>query len=167
MPRLPILLAGGLVAGALAFATAFWVNTREPRALLRDPRSELAWLGREYGLTPAQLSQIEALHLAYQPTCTDLCRRIDEANRRLQTAILATNTVTEEIRGLLTETGRVRDECRLAMLGHLYAVTRELPPAAAARYLEFMLAATCLVEHPHPLAIPPPDSEPPAHGHAH
>jgi len=164
MPRLFLLLAAGLLAGVLAFATAFWMKTREPRALLREPYSELAWLGQEFGLTPAQLSQIEALHLAYQPTCADLCRRIDAANRRLQTAILSTNTVTDEIRGLLAETGRVRDDCRLAMLGHLYAVTRELPPTAAARYLEFMLAATCLVEDPHPLAVPLSDH---AHGHAH
>lgn len=166
MPRLFLLLAAGLVAGVLAFAAAFWMKTREPRALLREPRSELAWLGQEFDLTPAQLSRIEALHLAYQPTCADLCQRIDVANRRLQTAILGTNTVTDDIRGLLAETGRVRDDCRLAMLGHLYAVTRELPPAAAARYLEFMLAATCLVENPHPLAVPASNSES-AHGHAH
>jgi hypothetical protein len=36
-----------------------------------------------------------------------------------------------------------------AMLGHLFAVAREMPPEKGARYLQIMLDATCVLQAPY------------------
>ena len=146
-PWVPLLL--GLLGGVLAFGVAYWSMTREPRAAMRGPDAELAWLRAEFPMSDAEFQRVVALHREYLPTCGELCRRIAEQNARLQAAVLGSKEVTPEIARLVVETGRVRDECRKAMLGHLYAVAREMPPESGRRYLERMLAATCVVEQGH------------------
>jgi hypothetical protein len=146
--RLWMLMALGLAAGLVAFSLTYWAQTRSTRSLLRAPEGELAWLRHEFGLSEAQFARVSALHNAYRPTCGELCRRIGEQNRKLQEAVLSTNRVTPEIERLVAETGRVRDECRAAMLKHLYEVASAMPPDAGRRYLDLMLQATCVVENP-------------------
>lgn len=143
------ILSAGLLAGILAFGTAYWWRTREHRQLLASPGSELAWLRHEFRLDDAQFARVAALHSAYRPTCADLCRRIAEQNRLLQEAALRTNVLTPAVAALVAETGKVRDECRAAMLAHLYAVSREMSPEEGRRYLELMLTETCVVQAPH------------------
>ncbi|MBL9139826.1 MAG: periplasmic heavy metal sensor [Verrucomicrobiales bacterium] len=146
MRRPWMLLPVGLGLGVVGFALAYWLVTHEPRSRLRSPQAELAWLQHEFQLTPAQFEKVTALHEAYRPRCAELCRRIHEQNRRLEEAALRTNAPTTELRSLVLETGRARDECRQAMLEHLYAVSREMPPEAASRYLRLMLSSTCVIE---------------------
>ena len=152
MHRSWLMLAAGVAGGILAFLVAYGVATRESRAILREPGAELIWLKKEFGLSETEFQRVSALHHAYAPTCAQLCRRIAEQNGKLQAAVLATNVVTEEIASLVRETGRVRDDCRAAMLKHLYEVAGQMPPEAGSRYLEVMLAATCILEEPHPMA---------------
>lgn len=153
-PRLkrPLLwLPAGLLAALLAYGAMYWVQTRDHRALLRSGDSELAWLRHEFQLTDDQYARVSALHTDYRPTCEELCRRITQENRRLQEAVRTTNTVTPEIEALLKSTGRARDDCRQAMLAHLYRVAAELPPDVGRRYLSVMLQKTCIVEDAQPL----------------
>lgn len=145
----------GLLAGALAFGIASWWQRREHRPSAGATHTELEWLRREFHLTADQFRRIEALHLGYQPTCAELCRRISEQNRRLQAAALGTNQLSPEVAALLTETGRVRDQCRAAMLAHLYSVAREMPPEEGRRYLGLMLTETCVLQSPHPIQAAP------------
>ena len=146
--RPSVVLGAGLVAGLLAFGGAYWWQTHPRPEPHTGAPSELAWLRYEFALTDAQFARIATLHSEYRPTCAELCRRIAENNRRLQEAVLATNTVTPEIRTLLAETGRVRDDCRAAMLAHLYAVSREMSPEQGRRYLDSMLRETCVAQSP-------------------
>ena len=147
---LPALLVG-LLLGALAFGLVYWLQTRTHRSLRREPSAELAWLRHEFQLSPAEFARVVELHQNYRPTCAELCRRIEEQNRRLQDAVLATNAMTPEIRQLVTETGQARDACRQAMLTHLYAVAREMPPEQGRRYLALMIDSTCVLEAVRPL----------------
>lgn len=167
MNRPLVLLPLGLLLGALAYGAGFWLQTREERARHREPHAELAWLRREFNLTDDQYRRVVALHEAYRPTCLELCRRIAEQNARLTTAALATNRLTAGVQQLVLETGRVRDDCRQAMLGHLYTVAAELPPEAAGKYLRLMLEATCVIEDAHPLDDAEPATSPPPEGHRH
>lgn len=151
MKRPSLVLLVGIAIGFLAFAATSWLESRPHRRLLEEPASELAWLRHEYGLSDSQFQRVVALHTAYQPTCAELCQRIADANRRLRDAIAATNVVTDEIRLRLRETGQARDDCRQAMLNHLFSVARELPADAGHRYLESMLAATCVLQEARPI----------------
>lgn len=147
MKRPWMLLALSLLAGALAFGGAFWLTGRAHRfAVQPGDTGETTWLRREFRLNEAEFARVAKLHNDYKPTCADLCRRINEQNERLRRAALATNVVTPELRELVIETGRVRDECRAAMLAHLYAVAREMPSAEGQRYLEAMLSSTCILQ---------------------
>lgn len=161
----PLLLAG-LIAGGVAFGAMFWLQTRGHHSLSAAPGSELEWLRQEFRLNDAQFARVSALHQAYRPTCADLCRRIAERNERLRAAVARTNVVTEEIRTLVTETGRARDDCRQAMLTHLYAVAAEMPPEAGQRYLQIMLGATCVLQETRSIdAVQPGAGAAASHGH--
>lgn len=151
MKRRVFFLLLGLPAGALAFALAFWIQTRPHRLLLEESAAELAWLRHEFHLTDLEFERVSTLHLAYRPTCELLCQRIADSNRRLREAVAATNTMTEEVLRRIQETGKARDDCRQAMLTHLFAVAREMPPEQGRRYLDVMLAATCVLQETRPL----------------
>ncbi len=159
MKRPFLLLPLGLLAGCLTFGMAHWWTTREPRALAREPRSELGWLRREFHLDDDRFARVVALHEAYRPTCAELCRRIADQNRRLEETALASSSMDTNLAALVSETGRVRDDCRRAMLAHLYSVAAEMPPAQGRRYLELMLSRTCVLQPTHNVGD--------AHAHAH
>lgn len=167
MNRRLLFLPLGLVLGVLAYGVVYWLQVREHRAIVRAPHAELAWLRTEFGLSGPQWERVAALHDAYRPTCNELCRQIAVQNARLEAAALATNRLTDDVRALIAETGRVRDQCRQAMLGHLYTVAAELPPEAGQRYLRLMLAATCIVEAAHPIDSAHPVTGAQGGGHAH
>lgn len=149
MKRSPLtLIPLGLLIGCIAFGAVYAWQTRKPRALLKAPEVGLAWLRSEFHLDDSQYARIEQLHRSYEAECARLCQKVAEENTRLARAAAATNTVTDGLRSQILETGRLRDQCRSSMLEYLYAVARELPPAAAQRYLELMLESTCVVEKP-------------------
>ncbi|MDO8348887.1 MAG: hypothetical protein Q7T30_01530 [Planctomycetota bacterium] len=151
MKRPTLLLLLGIVAGLVAFGIASRLQTSQHRRILDQPAAELAWLRHEYQLSDDQFARVSALHTAYQPTCAELCRRIADANQNLRDAVARTNALTDEIRERVRDTGRTRDDCRQAMLAHLYAVAREMPPDAGRRYLDTMLAATCVLQEARPI----------------
>ncbi len=148
MHRPVLILAMGLVAGLLAFGGVYAWQTRSTRAMLEEPRADLAWLRTEFHLDPIRYGKVARLHEAYETNCARICREVADANARLSETALSHRELNDDLRRLIAETGRLRDECRRAMLEHLYAVARELPPDAAQRYLRLMLDSTCVVEQP-------------------
>ncbi len=162
-----LLLPLGLIAGALAFGTGFWLQTRFHPVGSTGAGVELDWLRREFKLTDTQFARVAELHNAYKPHCAELCQRISDRNQRLRDAVARTNVLTDEIKGLVAETGRTRDECRQAMLGHLYAVAGQMPPDSGQRYLQLMLSATCVLQETRSIDSIQP-VQPEAHGsHSH
>jgi hypothetical protein len=110
----------------------------------RSSRPELAWLKTEYHLSDAQFAEVTRLHDAYRPKCTELCRRIDEQNTKVQRLLDSTNTVTPEIKEALAESARLRSECESAMLQHFFEVSRAMPPEQGKRYLAWVQSETLL-----------------------
>ena len=153
-----LLLPIGLLAGALAFGAAFWLRTQPQRQAATAPGVELEWLRREFNLSNEVFLRVSELHRNYQPTCAELCRRISDQNRRLRETVARTNAMTDEIRELVSATGRARDDCRQAMLTHLYAVAQEMPPEAGSRYIQIMLAATCVLQEARPIDTIQPET---------
>lgn len=144
MKRTWLILSGGLFVTVAAYAIAFVAATGQQRSVERSATPELAWLRQEFRLSDEQYAKVVALHAAYQPTCKEMCRRIDAQNARLQRLLAATNTVTPEIEAALADTARVRAECQATMLRHVYEVSRVMSPEQGRRYLDWVHAETIL-----------------------
>lgn len=130
-----------LTAAAIAIAGyALYFNsvTAPAKAMLREPAGELAWLRQEFRLSDAQFQRIATMHGDYAPLCAAMCSKIARSNERLDALISANNTPTPEVRAALHECAVVQEECRQAMLGHIYAVSREMSPEQGTRYLKMM-----------------------------
>lgn len=112
---------------------------------------ELAWLATEFHLTPQAFNQVLALHNQYKPRCEELCRRIEDHNRRLQSAILESRAASTEVLRLVEEGARVRSECHAALTRHLLEVAACMAPDQGRRYLELMLPATGITAASHPI----------------
>lgn len=164
---------GILLLGALAGVTAFFCASRlgssthnsspphsepDPHAHHQSqrpsdtPPPELAWLAAEFRLTPQAFEQIQALHHQYQPRCGELCQRIEEHNRRLESTILDARDVTPDILKLVEQGARVRAECHAALTRHLLEVASCMTPNQGRRYLELMLPATGITAASHPIS---------------
>jgi hypothetical protein len=106
--------------------------------MLQESGGELEWLRREFALTDAQFAAVSKAHHEYAPVCEQMCARIAEANARAERLIRANRTVTPEVSAALEEIATVREECRAAMLGHIYAVAAHMTPEQGGRYVEMM-----------------------------
>jgi len=103
------------------------------RHLLQGPPG--AWLCREYALSPQQACKMDQLQRDYGSRCGPFCKKMCEANTRLETLALGSSTVTPALREAIAETERIRTAARTAMLEHFYAVAAELPPDRRRQYL--------------------------------
>ena len=133
-----IALGAAAIAAIVAYCVYFICATHPVQAMMKQPEAEMEWLRREFALTEAQFEKIRALHAAYRPACDDMCRRIGEANAQLDRAVANNATLTPEVEAALRRASEVQQECRGAMLAHIYAVGAEMSPASASRYLEMM-----------------------------
>jgi Spy/CpxP family protein refolding chaperone len=138
MKRSWLILLGGLLLAACAYACIYFHNTAAQRAVERNPRPELAWLQMEFHLTDEQLARVQQLHNAYAPKCDEMCRMIDAKNAEIQKLLAATNVITPEIKQALTQAAEVRAECETAMLDHFYKVAQTMPPEQGRRYLDWV-----------------------------
>ncbi|WP_395737101.1 hypothetical protein [Prosthecobacter sp.] len=100
---------------------------------------ELQWLRRSFHLTEAQFGKVQALHLAYQPRCADLCMKIQHSDHELMMAAASSRTVTEDVSKLLQTRARLTQECQQAMLQHVYETAACMTPEQAERYLTIVL----------------------------
>jgi len=138
MKRSWLILLGGLLLAACAYACIYFYNTAAQRAVERSPRPELAWLQMEFHLTDAQLARVKELHNAYAPKCEEMCRSIDAKNAEIQKLLNATNVITPDIKRALAQAAEIRAECETAMLDHFYKVAQTMPPEQGRRYLDWV-----------------------------
>ncbi len=97
---------------------------------------DLRWLREEFGLEASQMEAIARVYEEYRPVCEALCLRVMETQDRLDALLLESETVTPELREVLAEYARVKEECHRAMLEHVYEVAAHMTPPQRERYLE-------------------------------
>jgi hypothetical protein len=135
-----ILLALTVVASFATYATYFRCATATTRTMMEKPGGEMEWLRKEYHLSDAQFSRIEALHREYTPQCDRMCQRIAEANERLNRIVQPGKSFSPEIDAAMKDCVTVQGDCRRSLLKHAYAVSADMSPADGARYLQMMTA---------------------------
>ncbi len=126
------------LGSGLAYCVYFYCATQPAHAMLKQPQGEMEWLRREFNLTDVQFDKIKALHEGYRPKCDLMCKRIAEANAKLDSLIQNNQALTPEIEAAVANCSEVQQECREAMLAHIYSVSGEMSPASARRYLDMM-----------------------------
>jgi|GEM_PF-1726956 len=114
--------------------------------------SDLTWLATEFGLDAPAFENVRKLHADYRPHCEELCRRIDDHNRRLNQSLLGSRELTPDLLRLIEEGGRVRVECQTALARHLLQVAGCMPTDQGKRYLQLMLPATGITAASHPIS---------------
>jgi hypothetical protein len=144
------------VAAAIAVAgylISYRCATAPAASMLTTPGGEMEWLKCEYHLRDAQYARIQQLHRDYAPTCDLMCAKITEANRRLDELVSTNRIVTPEVAAAMKECLSAQADCRVAMLGHVYAVSAEMSPKDGARYLQMMKARIVEPALPHTAMI--------------
>ncbi len=131
-------LIGALAAGVIAFFGCNFFATRDLRDMAAAPNGGLEWLRREFHLSGAQFQKIEALQSTYAPVCNEMCRRITDANSKLDRMVSENRGVTPELEAAIREAGLVQEECQQQMLAHIYQVSAQMNPADAQNYLRLM-----------------------------
>ena len=135
-----VILAIAVVVSLGGSLVYFRTATAPTNAMLERQGGELEWLRREFRLSEEQFARVRTRHQEYAPKCERMCAQIAEANQQLNTLIGKSNAVTPEVEAALHHTAQVQEECRRALLGHVYAVGGEMLPEQGARYLAMMKA---------------------------
>jgi hypothetical protein len=135
---LVVILIAALAVGVIAFYACNFFATQELRKMAQAPNGELEWLRREFHLTSAQFKKIEELQTAYTPICNEMCRRIMEANSKVDRLISENREVTPELEAAIREAGTVQQDCRTQTLAHIYRVSAQMNPTEGQRYLRMM-----------------------------
>ena len=136
-----VILIVAVIAGFAAFGiTRKHCAASNDHALL-DELPELAWLHKELALTDDQFAKVGELHAAYRPVCVEMCRRIDESRARLEAVALEKRTTDAGLRQAIADYERVRGECKMKMLEHLYQTAALMNSEQAGRYLKAVLPA--------------------------
>jgi len=128
-----------LVAGILSFQGMRGCRPDLAKDVLLDDMPELAWLRQDLKLSEEQFRRVAELHERYRPQCVDMCQRIATARGRVDALLRGGHGVTPELEVAMHELARVRADCRLAMLRHLYETAAMLDDRQAARYLQALL----------------------------
>jgi hypothetical protein len=129
---------GAFAAAVIAFCGTNFFCTRDLRQMAAAPNGEIEWLRQEFHLSGAQFKKIEALQSVYAPVCNEMCRRIMEANSKLDRVVSENRGVTPELEAAIRDTGLVQEDCRKQMLAHIYQVSAQMNPADGQNYLRLM-----------------------------
>lgn len=100
---------------------------------------ELEWLRHEFQLTDAQFAKVSELHLAYRPTCEDLCMKVMASQDKLKKLVTGGTQVSPELTAALQEQAALHVKCQTALLTHLYQTAACLSSEQARSYLDAML----------------------------
>jgi len=100
--------------------------------------AELAWLKREFALTPAQYAKVLALHHEYRPVCAKHCASYIEAHRRMEALFKTQTAWSAEAGAAIAEQARIQGECHASMLKYAYDVAACMSPEQGRRYLEMI-----------------------------
>jgi hypothetical protein len=140
MKRGVLILLLALFAGFVSFCAMRWHQSAGHHSgIVLDVMPELEWLRNELKLSDEQFSKVSALHVAYRPKCTEMCRRIAEAHEEIETIAKSIGEVSPEFREALKRHADIHVECQEQMLKHLYETAATLNKEQATRYLEAML----------------------------
>ncbi|MDF3057713.1 MAG: hypothetical protein K0R17_1928 [Rariglobus sp.] len=130
-----------LAAAAFAFGLTF--------ALLRpaadNEADEMAWMQKEFQLTPAQTTAIAQLHDDYFPVCMDHCKRIVQARKHL--------AVADDKPAAQAELTRLEAICHDATQAHLKRVAAVMSPEQGARFLALVGPKVSGQSHEAPLGL--------------
>lgn len=120
MKRYALLLALAVVVAAGSFAL-----TRQ--LLPRAEEDQMAWLVREFKLTPAQTAAVAKLQADYQPVCAGHCQLIMAARERLAAA--------PDDAAVQADIARLAQKCHDATRQHLREVAARMAPEQGRRFL--------------------------------
>ena len=134
----------GIVIGLIAFCSFYHLSTAAHRDMLQKSDPELAWIQREFRLSPEEFEKMSKLHAGYQPHCKLMCERIDAQNAQLRNLLAGTNVMTPEIEAAVAESAKLRGECQRDMLAHFLEVSRTMPAEQGRRYLNWIQERTFL-----------------------
>lgn len=147
MKRLLFVLALAVAVGAASYVTCYR-HVMATAVLTPDGTdADLAWLKREFALTPAQFEKVLALHHAYCPVCADHCARYAAERTRLESLLKEKDAWSPEIGQTVAAIAAIRSECRQSMLHHAYEVAACMSPEEGRRYLD-MIREQVLAEEP-------------------
>ena len=138
MKRRLLVLAAFLTIAAVGYGLYYQGATASARAMLARPQGEMEWLRQEFHLSDAQFAKVQALHAAYVPKCDEMCRKIMEANARLDELVSQGNQLSPEIAAAVDRAMAVQADCRKQMLAHIYEVSAQMDPAEGQRYFALM-----------------------------
>jgi hypothetical protein len=134
-----VILIAALIAGFIAFGITRKHCSVSKDSTLLDDLPELAWLRTELVLADAQFAKVAELHTAYRPVCAEMCRRIDESRMRLEAVALKHRTMDPELQQAIADYERVRGECKMKMLEHLYQTAALMNEEQAGRYIKVVI----------------------------
>lgn len=136
-----LVLLVALAGGAGAFS---WRALRtESGTVVHEP--ELQWLQREFALSDDTVLRIAELHRRYTAECEPICAELHTSDAELSRLIATQRHVTPELEAALKRSNKIIAECQRRMVGHFYAVAKEMSPPARERYLALM---TPIAAHP-------------------
>lgn len=106
------------------------------------PTSDTAmdWLQQEFALDDKVFARVRGLHDAYTPACEDLCRRVVENRRRIDTLLGAGGEYSSELDAALRDAADLRFESQRLYLRHAHTVAAAMPPEQGRRYTAMMNA---------------------------
>lgn len=142
MNRSLVILLGALALGAAIFAGSYFASQRATVICCANPADDLSWLRSEFHLSDAEMARIRELHEGYQPKCAEMCAKIAEQKRELETLLGNGTNITAEAQAKLTEIATLRAQCQAQMLQHFVAVSQTMPPEEGRRYLAEMKRLT-------------------------
>lgn len=134
MKRGLTLLAVVLIVGALSYGLTRLLWPTPPPS-----EDQVVWLTREFALTPAQADEVEKLHDAYVPVCSDHCAQIVDAREKLAT--------DPDNPGLQREVRQLEQVCQEATLEHVRQVAACMDPEQGRRFLA--LVEPRILHHDH------------------
>lgn len=138
------ILAAALLAGLAGFTVTrsqydFTLPEKKATHEGHSRLPELKWLRHEFKLTDAQFTKVSELHLAYRPTCEDLCAKVMTSHAKVKKLVGVGTQESPELKAALQEHAALHVECQTAMLSHLYQTATCLSPDQARHYLDAML----------------------------
>jgi hypothetical protein len=132
-----------LIAVAVAVAAGSYALTRN--LMPAGEEDQLAWLTREFQLTPAQTAAVEKLQADYQPVCAGHCQLIMAARTRLADS--------PGDAAVQTEITRLEQICSDATRRHLHEVSAQMAPEQARRFLALVEPKLSRQTHQGPLGL--------------
>ena len=142
MNRSLIILLGALALGAAIFAGAYFASQRATEMCCANPADDLSWLKSEFHLSDTEMARIRQLHEGYLPKCAEICAKIAQAKRELDSMLGSSTNVTAETQAKLAEIAALRAQCQTQMLQHFMEVSQTMPPEPGERYLAEMKKIT-------------------------